>query len=181
MTPGKGGPSTPDGKAAVSRNALTHGITSNATVIEGMESHADWLRHLDGIVAHFAPEGALERAFAERVAHLLWRLRRVARYEVAVATRQVDETEYNTALADAYLQGTLAKGELPEVDPQEVARLQPTRLIPTGDAFERILRYETHLHRQCLQTLHEIEALQARRRGEHSPLARVDVSGPPLN
>lgn len=177
----KTGPATPAGKAAVARNAITHGITSNAAVIEGMESHAEWARHLDGILASIAPEGDLEHVLAERVALLLWRLRRVERHEVAVITHQVERTATDIATADAYIQGTLAKGEFPEVDPEEVARAQPTRLMPTGDAFERILRYETHLHRQCLQTLHEIEALQARRRGERSPLARLDISAPPLN
>jgi hypothetical protein len=41
--------------------------------------------------------------------------------------------------------------------------------------LERIPRYEAHLHRQLMQTMHELEALQARRRGEVTPLGRVDV------
>ena len=43
------------------------------------------------------------------------------------------------------------------------------------------MKYEAHLHRMQIQTQHELEALQARRKGEHSPLARVDFSGPPLS
>jgi hypothetical protein len=41
------------------------------------------------------------------------------------------------------------------------------------------MRYEAHLHRQYIQTLHELEALQARRRGERTPLARLDITGAP--
>jgi hypothetical protein len=35
------------------------------------------------------------------------------------------------------------------------------------------------LHRQYIQTLHELEAMQARRRGERTPLARLDITGAP--
>lgn len=41
------------------------------------------------------------------------------------------------------------------------------------------MRFEAHLHRQLLQTLHELEARQARRQGEQAPLARLDVQGVP--
>jgi hypothetical protein len=41
------------------------------------------------------------------------------------------------------------------------------------------VRFEAHLNRQLMQTLHELEALQSRRRGSPSPLARVDVHGLP--
>ncbi len=177
----RGGPITQAGKRIASRNALTHGITSTNPVIEGMERESDWLHHLDGIVDSLSPQGGLEQALAERVALLLWRLHRVMRYEVAVTTRQVEDTESQVVLAEAYIQGTLTKGEPPELEPGQIERTQPTRLIPAGDALDKILRYESHLHRQYLQTLHEIEAIQARRSGERAPLARLDISAPPLN
>lgn len=59
----------------------------------------------------------------------------------------------------------------------EVAAMEQERQLPDGDALDRILRYEGHLNRQLLHTLHELEALQARRRGGMVPLARIDVSG----
>ena len=44
--------------------------------------------------------------------------------------------------------------------------------------MERIIRYEGHLHRQLIQTIRELEATQARRKGDRpSPLTRLDVSG----
>ncbi|HVG36503.1 MAG TPA: hypothetical protein VNA10_02100 [Thermoplasmata archaeon] len=42
-----------------------------------------------------------------------------------------------------------------------------------------IMRYEAHLHRLYIQTLHELEAVQTRRKGGTSPLARIDITGPP--
>ena len=39
------------------------------------------------------------------------------------------------------------------------------------------MRYEGHLSRQLYQAKHELEVLQKQRRGEPTPLARVDVQG----
>jgi hypothetical protein len=180
MPRSNGGPRTQAGKAIASRNALKHGITSTDPVIPGLERQEDWLAHRDGISESLAPEGHLKRVLAERVASLPWRLNRVTRYEVAVTGRQVEDTVLDLALADAYL-GSPADGELPDPDPEDVARAQQTRVIPAAGPLDKIMRYEAHLHRQWLQTLHELEALQTRRRGEKTHLARLDISLPPLS
>ncbi|HLC28805.1 MAG TPA: hypothetical protein VJL07_05100 [Dehalococcoidia bacterium] len=75
------GPGTPRGKAASSHNAVKHGLRSGAPVIPELESFEDWERHRAGTIAGFAPEGYAETDFAERIALLSWRLKRVARYE----------------------------------------------------------------------------------------------------
>ncbi|MDB5306089.1 MAG: hypothetical protein JWO38_291, partial [Gemmataceae bacterium] len=74
------GPRTPDGKAAAKRNRLTHGIHSDAPVVPG-ECAADWDAHRAGVRASLAPVGTLEAELADRAATLLWRMRRVVRYE----------------------------------------------------------------------------------------------------
>jgi hypothetical protein len=55
--------------------------------------------------------------------------------------------------------------------------VKPERMLPAGKELERIIRYETHLMRQALHALHELQALQARRKGEPAPLARLSVLG----
>jgi hypothetical protein len=52
-------------------------------------------------------------------------------------------------------------------------------MLPPYWALDRVQKYESHLHRQLVQTMHELEALQARRRGETVNLARLDISGSP--
>jgi hypothetical protein len=85
----------------------------------------------------------------DRVALLFWRLQRIARYErEAIVSRVI-----------------LALGGSQE------------RLLPDQPSLDKVIRYEAHLHRQLLQTMHELEALQARRQGRQTPLARVDVQG----
>lgn len=169
-----GGPKTKNGKAVASRNAIKHGLRSpHPVIIEDKETEADWDRHRRRILDDLAPEGALEEAFAERIALLFWRLKRVTRYETAVINIQVHSTENDLITADTYA----ARGaEISDPDPHRVAVYQEKRVIPNADELEKIRRYEAHLHRQLMQTLHELEALQARRRGESTPLARLDVS-----
>jgi hypothetical protein len=170
------GPKSTAGKAVASRNAILHAIRSDRPVIYGMENESDWQKHRDGIVASLAPEGQLEEALADRVALLIWRLHRVTRYEVAVTDRHVAKARTDLAIADAHAQGTIAEGIFPEVEPERVALAQLTRIIPPENALHVIMRYESHLHRQYIQTLHELEALQARRHGEQTRLVRLDIN-----
>jgi hypothetical protein len=58
-------------------------------------------------------------------------------------------------------------------------RMRRDRALPDARILERVTRYEAHLYRRLFQALHEIEALQARRRGEPVPLARLQVHGLP--
>ncbi len=55
---------------------------------------------------------------------------------------------------------------------------QASRVLPALH-LETIRRHEAHVHKQWIQTLHEREALQARRRGEQTHLARLDINTPP--
>ncbi len=82
------GPRTAAGKARVSLNALTHGISSTRPVLPG-ENNLDWEKHRKDISDALAPLGRVETVLAERVASALWRLRRVTAYEeAAIAERQ---------------------------------------------------------------------------------------------
>ncbi len=57
------------------------------------------------------------------------------------------------------------------------------RARPDLDELGKLQRYEAHLERMLYRALHELEALQARRRGEAVPLGRIEVYGldePPL-
>jgi len=50
------------------------------------------------------------------------------------------------------------------------------RILPEANTLQKITRYEAHLSRQLLQTLHELQRLQALRSGQPLPLpAALDV------
>jgi hypothetical protein len=62
---------------------------------------------------------------------------------------------------------------------QDLEKMSRERLLPDEKTLEKVSRYEAHLSRQLYKALHELEALQARRQGGSSPLARLDVDGLP--
>jgi hypothetical protein len=49
--------------------------------------------------------------------------------------------------------------------------------LPPANELDKIQRYEARLTRQFYQAKHELEVLQKQRRGEATPLARLDVQG----
>ncbi len=87
--PQRRGPKTVAGKARVSLNALTHGVTSARLVVPG-ERREDWAAHRRRILDDLAPVGPVEEALAERVASALWRLQRVTGYEEAAIAERHD-------------------------------------------------------------------------------------------
>jgi hypothetical protein len=84
------GPRTIEGKAVVARNATKHGIFASVPVIPG-ESPEVWEAHRTGVLESLAPIGLLEINLAERVALLLWRLQRLARYEAETVAAEFVE------------------------------------------------------------------------------------------
>lgn len=62
----------------------------------------------------------------------------------------------------------------------EVAtRERQARARPDWDELGKLQRYESHLWRLLYRALHELEARQARRRGDAAPLGRLEVYGAP--
>ena len=154
----------PKARRPPSANALRHGVLSNSPVIAGIENEADWQAHLAGQVAALDPQGDLELALAHRVAFTLWRLNRLIAFE-----------RHALAPSDLYLE------KLDEMIEARRNRLgDDTDTLPDygfpAYYMEEVQRYEAHLHRIFLKDLHELEALQTRRRGDPTPLARVEIN-----
>jgi hypothetical protein len=180
----KRGPRTEAGKAAVRLNAVQHGMRSMSPVVLGMEREEDWREHLEGIRASLAPADHFEECLAERIAQLLWRLGRVTAFETASIDRELGDAEHDwekNEEAREVLEKLPHYASLADDRPKEawMERRRSNLIIPQGPTLERVTRYEAHLHRQLLQTMHELEALQARKKGQAMPLARLDVAGGP--
>ena len=158
-------------------NAVSHGMWTERTVIPGMEDEAEWERYLKGITESLAPEGDFEEELAARIASLLWRLRRVTRHETATTRGIIEGIQSKIDYANARIADREEGGEL--ISDARTYKDQERHLVLDPYYLDNIMRYEAHLHRQCLQTLHELEALQARRRGETPHLARLDISASP--
>ena len=174
------GPNSRRGKAVSNRNSSKHGILSDApVVVEIGEDYNEWERHRVGTIESLGAEGHIEIVLAERIANLLWRLKRLERYEtemiMARLSRIPDQMRFLVSAGKALVGLSPEQVVTPQAIDAEVAR----RLIPDDDTVKTIMRYEVSLHRQCIQMFHELEAMQTRRKGGASPLARMDFSGPP--
>lgn len=107
------GPKTAAGKSKVSTNAIKHGALSDLTVIPGLESQQEWDKHLAETVAHLRPEGRVAQWLAQQVASYQWRLRRVARYEVAAIAVGLDSAERDFAEEEFGWESACGLEELP--------------------------------------------------------------------
>jgi hypothetical protein len=77
-----GGPRTGTGKNIASKNAIKHGIFSNAMLLKS-ESRVEYDSLLNGLYESLKPEGTLERFLVEKLAVLIWRYRRLIITETA--------------------------------------------------------------------------------------------------
>ncbi len=180
--------STPEGRAASSQNARRHGLHTAAIVIPGVESEDDWHAFHDDVFDALAPQGPVESSLAARIAELMWRIARVPRAERdLVVERQLTEDaektrrqRINEADAPRFEASQKKNFGFYNTAIQESLRPMlifdlPQRLLPDAAQLQQIVRYEAHLGRQLRDAMHELEAMQARRNGTPSSLARVDV------
>lgn len=148
------GPRSPDGKAMSSKNAVRHGLLGGELLLPD-EDAEELERFRAGVLERLQPEDDVERFMADRVIANAWRLKRVYRIETEVLRRLKYEgttVDFGVALE---------------------------RDLHHGDNLPKLARYESMLDRGLRRALHELERLQARRRGEHVPVPGVmdiDVS-----
>jgi hypothetical protein len=184
--PNQTGPRTPEGKARSSLNAIKHGLRSSLIVIPGLEDEQDWCNFYEGMVACYAPVGALECALVDRAAGLIWRLRRVPRAErhaalnAGVAEAEADPykrlEEATREFREAFRRPDLDEGDeqletgvtqpsppADSTDARPKPRVPP-RILPEPAPLLTYSRYESRLDNQLRHTLRELQAIQAARK-----------------
>ena len=76
------GPKTPQGKAAASHNAVTHGLHAQDVVLTHLgESQEEFEALSSGLARELSPRTAVERHYVTQIAQAMWRLRRLTRWE----------------------------------------------------------------------------------------------------
>jgi len=96
--------------------------------------------------------------------------------KIAHATDEEPEVLLEAATREARFKMERTKLEAEKVE-RNLRNMTRERLLPDDKTLEKVSRYEAHLSRLFHKTLHELEALQARRLGGSAPLARLDVDG----
>ena len=97
---------------------------------------------------------------------------------IASATDEDAEELLEVATATASRNLIDAKKAADRVE-KDLEKMSRGRLLPDEKTLEKVARYEAHLSRGLYKALHELEALQTRRLGGSTPLARLDVDGLP--
>jgi hypothetical protein len=189
------GPRTPEGRAAVSSNALKHGLTAARVLEAGHlmpgECAEDFESLRDEIEAQLAPAGAMEEALVGRVISSLWRLRRIVAIESGLLAYYLDRAQRERPGGPREVtvlkRRQVGSATPPEPDePDELVRAEPTQtivppasspmrgvvtrghafvLMSRGDSFSKLSRYEAGLERSLLKALHELQRLQEVRAG----------------
>jgi len=143
----------------VRRNPIKHGVLAQTPVIPLIEKEEDWHRLRQGVFDFFELEGPLLESLGDRVAMIIWRLYRVARFETE-SVRQYLEDVPRDWYASLRLEGRVAPDGPSKADVEEMNRMLLSRLLPGDDAMDKVMRYETRLHRYLLQTLYMIMVLK---------------------
>ena len=156
------GPRTSLGKAAVSQNAVKHGLSARQTVISS-ESPADFDLYRDRLLAELAPASPMESMLAERIVSLSWRLKRAGR----IQNQTID------ALNADNTSGPLAKLKqslfFKNHDQSQAGPSTPAANLVLGRmaikdfanarVLDRLLMYERRLEHSLYKTLLEFQRL----------------------
>ncbi len=86
------GPTSPEGRARSSKNALKHGLTARCPVLP-TESESDYRRLVDGFFEALQPLNVVEGVLAEQAAQCSWKIARAERAEVAAVAAAVRAAE----------------------------------------------------------------------------------------
>ena len=143
------GPKTDEGKARSSKNAVTHGLTANFTVLDH-ESQDDFQILLDAHVDRFQPADDVELELVHAMAITRWRIRRVAELETELLENKV-------ALCQRDIEG-----EFDTIGDAGRAAYAFEKLADDGKAMALLIRYETSLARLYERTSKQLEELQNR-------------------
>jgi hypothetical protein len=162
------GPKTDEGKAAVSQNAVKHGIFAES-VIQG-EDPADYEAFHDQFLAELAPVGTVESMLAERIVSLWWRLKRAERMQNEVIEDMIERKVTNpSAIRDrerhCYNDG-IRPGD-PRFDPEHLALGR----IATSDwsyymVLDKMMLYERRIENSVIKLTKELKRFQTIRRIE---------------
>lgn len=153
------GPKSTAGKARSRLNARKHGLTAETLIIVG-ENADDFEAFRSELLEQHDPQSALEAELVERLAGILWRLRRVPFFEAAILEAR-----------DAYLEDQASRLDSSKNYYQKREDTKPSVrvgdvLIFDGaysDALGKLSRHETSLMNCLTKTLHMLLLLEENR------------------
>jgi len=156
------GPRTNQGKAAVSQNAVKHGLFADHDVISS-ENQADFRLYRQQILDELAPVSPMESMLAERIVTLSWRLKRAGRFQnQAIDTLNADQTNDPLKKLTQSLYFSIA-GKSPSNANSLNGELALGRLavkdFANARVLDRLLMYERRIEHSLYKTILEFQRL----------------------
>jgi hypothetical protein len=142
------GPKTLEGKIVSSKNSLTHGVLSKDIIIKN-ESISEFEDIRESLYKDLNINGTLEEILAEKILNSLWRLRRIITAESEMF--KFNQWGDNTIISK--FTGFDSK------------------------CMHSLSRYESSLEKKFYKALHEIQRIQAEKKGKQilTPIA-IDIN-----
>ena len=119
---------------------------------------------MEGLVDDLGPIGEMEVALVDWLVSLLWRVRRVLRAESGIFEMH-EPTEDEDFLRKM--------GQRQPLTPSGRIAAAVARDAKDADTLTKLARYDTGLQRQFFRIKHELERMQAARKGETATLPRI--------
>jgi len=185
------GPKTAEGKAASSRNGLTHGLAANTHILP-TEDPEDFLLLLKDLYDRFHPLGLGEEKLVQRIAAEQWRLDRTFAIEAGIYRNRMQEVaeedadrrrSYDSLAEFAEQQNHPVPPPPAPLDERDVlARAFDADAVAPG-SLARLARYETTMECSIDRCLRQLKLFQAARNtpapGPQPRLASVAASPQP--
>src|ERR1700681_3174410 len=126
-------PKTPEGKSAVSMNALRHGLRARTVVLPG-EDPTEFHQLCDDLQAEWTPQSRTEQFYVEQMAVSQWKLTRMEVVEVNIFKDTDAKSQLSTLdrlwQAECRLERSFARAQ------RELERLQKSRPQPNAQPEE---------------------------------------------
>ena len=145
------GPTSPEGKAASSRNALRHGLTTATLTVLPTEDPRDLEKLRATLTGEWTPQGDAETFLVDQMISARWKLARLQRMEAEAL--------------DEMLEGRACLDEEDELEHQSVSadRHLVHQLGYRNNIFEKLERYTRSTERAYSKAVKELQQLRAAR------------------
>jgi hypothetical protein len=152
-----GGPTTEQGKARVSQNAVKHGMTSRKMFVLQNENPEEWEQMLADCIQEFQPATPFESRLVEEIAFANWRLRRAWTHENALFDTEMENGAEAFAAKYAHADEGVRQGTAFR------------SIADSSKALPLAIRYEARLERAYKRAIKTLEDLRASRSRRHEP------------
>jgi len=177
------GPKTDEGKAAVSQNAVKHGLFAAEAVIKG-EDPAEYQAYHDQFLAELDPVGVVETMLADRFVSLVWRLKRAERMQNQAIDSMIESQIDNPMAKSLNMVKWHAKGVKLGDSRYVISHLQLGRIASSDwcncRVLDRMMLYERRIENSMIKMMNELKRHEIMRRIEYQDADEQYMPSPSL-